>query len=149
MWWDEDFCCVSLAQSSCWTKFFWPSVFIDRKQPVDIFLLWEEVGVMWINMEHISINRYHHQHRFLCQVPRLSLLSPHIKKWTLISRTCFYLLTVFSFNQHFCHELCPLQDSTMRSKLVAGRLALQRRRPIPEQTAVGGLKFPSTSWTTK
>lgn len=102
-------------KAASWTKFFLPSVFIDRKQPVDIFLLWEEVGVMCINMERISINRYHHQHWFHCQVPCLSLLSLHIKRWThsyptptftylyyyntfiqsTFSATCWFLCTMY------------------------------------------------------
>ena len=72
-----------LHKAACRTFFFFflcsfPSVFIDRKQPVDIFLLWEKVGVMCINTEHISINWYH-RHWFLCQVCCLSPLSLHTR----------------------------------------------------------------------
>lgn len=99
MWWGVLFCCICTKQPAEQLVFFFcsfPSVFIDRKQPVDIFLLWEKVGVMCINTEHISINWYHHRHWFLCQVCCLSPLSLHIKKWTRSHRTpAFFTHCVF------------------------------------------------------
>lgn len=48
-----------LHKAACRTFFFFflcsfPSVFIDRKQPVDIFLLWEKVGVMCITRNTLA-----------------------------------------------------------------------------------------------
>ena len=59
MWCDEEFCFVVFTQSSLQNFFFFflcsfPSVFIDRKQPVDIFLLWEKVGVMCITRNTLA-----------------------------------------------------------------------------------------------
>lgn len=57
MWWGVLFCCIYTKQPAELFFFFlcsFPSVFIDRKQPVDIFLLWEKVGVMCITRNTLA-----------------------------------------------------------------------------------------------